>query len=824
MFTRVLSCNRLTAVIGLAAVALLSACDSAQVVVDTNPASSTTAVTPSLGLVQNATVNFYAANGTTLLGMGETGADGRVNVTVSNHTGPIVVEVLGDDVDARYYDEAAGTLLAFPAGQRMRALVAGPGGAVGVTPLTEVAYQAALLEGAFPLTVAAVNAINEQVRAALAPGLVSILSVPTLVDGATAANSLQDNEAGRYALVLAALAELANGQAAPALAVLQALAADASDGVIDGQNGAGSVNAPYGNFITDMSAALNTAAGTYANASLQANAPAQAPQSTTVGDDDGGNGGGNDGPNGTTQAATVNASLVSQFMLVATSNQSGSPFTDDQMVMAVVTGDGTLQIDDGPVLGNPFERDSGNGFTGTEIIWLDTAADIEYALSNNSTGRFNEINVGDASAPVGSGVPAFLGQLVQQSTGGGGPANIELVQALAGTYTVSEVVDGMHSRGTVTIAADGALDYDTDLAFAVDDYDAVFDRRFLDEPAYFIETTNDGSGPRFDLLLDDNDNLIGVRYHPMGFGSDGGSEVAFASSETSDPETGNNGPTTLAAVANNGITGIVNGTEYTDPDDITLTSFNDGRFFLQASGNNSTWRIQVTEAVGTYACSESGQDPSPITLQHLTGAGTGPNTGDGARDGDCTIKVVQAGPIYEGFFTGTLISNSETPLPVTDGYFYHDPANPNDTGSASDDDPLGAAETGVSGVVDGIRTTIVSSNAYNDLGSGYFGVNITDSNGPDGATRRWTMRAPLEEGSHPCNFANNERAFNTEISLFDGVDFFSASGDTGCTITVTSLTSEQLEATFSGNAAVFRNNMLQGVTIQDGVVRLAAPQ
>ena len=86
------------------------------------------------------------------------------------------------------------------------------------------------------------------------------------------------------------------------------------------------------------------------------------------------------------------------------------------------------------------------------------------------------------------------------------------------------------------------------------------------------------------------------------------------------------------------------------------------------------------------------------------------------------------------------------------------------------------------------------------------------------------MRAPLEEGSHPCNFANNERAFNTAISLFDGVDFFSASGDTGCTITVTSLTSEQLEATFSGNAAVFRNNMLQGVTIQDGVVRLAAPQ
>ena len=733
--------------VSLAALAGLSACDSAQVLVDSTPSSTATTVTPSLGLVRNATVNLYAQDGATLLGSSETGADGRVDVSVSGYNGPIVVEVLGDDVDAVYYDEASMTLLSFPAGQRMRALVPGPGGNVGVTPLTEVAYQTALLEDAFPLTTNDVNTINEAVRAALAPGLVSILSVPTLVDASTPANTLADTEAGRYALILAALAELGSGQAAPALAVLEALAADAADGAIDGQNADGSVGAPYADFINDMSGALNTAASSYADTDLQASASAQAPQSTTVSS---GQGGG-DGPNGTTQPATVNSALVSQYMLVATSNQSGSPFTDDQMVMAVVTGDGTLQIDDGPVLGNPFERDSGNGFTGTEIIWLDTNANIEYALSNNSTGSFNEINVGDASAAApGSGVPAFLGQLIQQSTGGGGPDNIELVQALAGTYTVSEVIDGMHSRGTITIASDGAIDFDTGVSFAVSDYDAIFDRRFLSEPAYFIETTSDGSGPRIDLQLDDNDQLIGVRYFPEGRGGGGDTEVAVSSGDgggaSADPETGNDGPTNLAAVASNGITGIVNGTEYTDPDDITFTSFNDGRFFLQASGSNSTWRIQVTEAVGTYACSDSAQDASPITLQHLTGAGTGPNTGDGARDGDCTIKVTQAGPIYEGFFTGTLLSNQDTPLPLTDGYFYYDPANPNDTGSASDDAPLGAAETGVSGVVDGIRTTIVSSNAYNDLGSGYFGVNITDSNGPDGATRRWTMRAPLEEG------------------------------------------------------------------------------
>lgn len=660
----------------LIALAGLSACGSDQEPLNTPPASTTTRVVPSLGLVQNATVNIYAADGTTLLGTSDTGAEGQVDIAFSGYGGPILVEVLGDDVDAVYYDEASGTLQNFLAGSRMRALVAGPGGDVGVTPLTEVAYQTAVLEGAFPLTAAGVDIINEAIRAALAPGLASILSVPTVVDANTSANSLADTEPGRYALLLAALAELGSGQASPALAVLQALTADAADGVIDGQNGGGSVGAPYGDFINEMAAALSTAAGTYADASLQANASAQAPQSTTV--SDGSAGGGS--PNGTTQAATVNASLVSQYLLTTTANQSGSPFTDGQMVMVVVTGDGTLQIDDGPILSNPFVRDTGNGFNANEIIWLDAAADIEYALSNNSTGTFNEINVGDASAPVGNGVPAFLGQLIEQSSGGGGPANIELVQALAGTYTVTEVVEGTHDRGTVTIAADGALDYDTNRAFAVDDYDAIFDRRFLDEPAYFIETTSDGSGPRFDLLLDDSDNLIGVRYYPMGRGNGLDGHVEFGSTTPSDP------------------------------------------------------------------------------------------------------------------------------------------------GTATGDAPLGAGETGMSGVVDGIRTTIVSSNAYNDLGSGYFGVNLTDSNGPGGATRRWTMRAPLEEGSHPCNFANSERAFNTEISLHDGVNFFSASGDTGCTITVTSLSSDLLEATFSGNAVVFRDNMLQGVVIENGVVRLAAPQ
>ena len=107
--------------------------------------------------------------------------------------------------------------------------------------------------------------------------------------------------------------------------------------------------------------------------------------------------------------------------------------------------------------------------------------------------------------------------------------------------------------------------------------------------------------------------------------------------------------------------------------------------------------------------------------------------------------------------------------------------------------------------------------------NGYFGLAVTDTQGPDNATRRWTMRAPLEVGTHACRFAGNDEPVNTEISLNDGVDFFAVSGDTGCEITVTSISGGLLEATFSGTAAVFRDNRLESVAIESGVVRLSAP-
>ena len=65
---------------------------------------------PSLGLITNATVNFYQADGTTLIDSGDTGTSGVVTVNAGSYNGPVVVEVLGDDIDAMYFDEALATV------------------------------------------------------------------------------------------------------------------------------------------------------------------------------------------------------------------------------------------------------------------------------------------------------------------------------------------------------------------------------------------------------------------------------------------------------------------------------------------------------------------------------------------------------------------------------------------------------------------------------------------------------------------------------------------------------------------------------------------
>tara|TARA_R110002124_G_scaffold162662_25_gene329925 strand:+ start:11151 stop:14111 length:2961 start_codon:yes stop_codon:yes gene_type:complete len=264
------------------------------------PAASSVAVSPSLGLVRNAQVKIFQADGTTLLGEGTSSNSGVVDVSYVNYTGAVVIEILGGGT-ATYFDESLQVYTALPAGERIRAMAVLPDVDIAVTPLTNLAYEIAKARGASPLTADDVNEINEQVRAAIAPGIDSILAVPELVSAATA-DVLDNTDAGRHALILAALADLSSGDASPALNTLRALANDGADSALDGMvDGSSSITVPYSDFVADMSAALVRQAAIYGNGALQAVAADQAPSSAAVEEvDTGGTGGtGGSGTGGT---------------------------------------------------------------------------------------------------------------------------------------------------------------------------------------------------------------------------------------------------------------------------------------------------------------------------------------------------------------------------------------------------------------------------------------------------------------------------------------------------------------------------------------------
>ncbi len=170
----------------------------------------------------------------------------------------------------------------------------------------------------------------------------------------------------------------------------------------------------------------------------------------------GGSGGG-----GTTPA-TINAALVNTYNLKfyagggeGCSGGTVCPYSEGQDVPVVVNGDGTLSIP-GKVLTNPYYRSYGSGPHLPEIIWLDAATNLEYALSDNEGGTFNEINVGDASRPQGPfGTPVFLGQIRTPEVAGNAA-----LQAIAGDYEFERQYAGTNvSWNQVTLSADGAMTF-----------------------------------------------------------------------------------------------------------------------------------------------------------------------------------------------------------------------------------------------------------------------------------------------------------------------------------------------------------------------------
>ena len=105
--------------------------------------------------------------------------------------------------------------------------------------------------------------------------------------------------------------------------------------------------------------------------------------------------------------ATINTGLVKNYDLIYNQTQAGGGYVANQKVTAIVSSNGDLVINGFVLKNSYYDKINGADFTG-EVIWKDV--NIKYALSNNTTGVFNEINVFDTNK-----TNPFLGQFVLET-------------------------------------------------------------------------------------------------------------------------------------------------------------------------------------------------------------------------------------------------------------------------------------------------------------------------------------------------------------------------------------------------------------------------
>lgn len=175
------------------------------------------------------------------------------------------------------------------------------------------------------------------------------------------------------------------------------------------------------------------------------------------------------------------------FVMEFSTQNEGAPYTLGDLATFAFSISGSLAVDLNPeaVDGDEIVMAA---FTpvGGEFRWEDAAGGFAYVAST-AGDTINEINV---FALAGG---AFVGQFTPFSLE---PIpNIGLVTALAGTYPVTGVLRGSHTRNTVSITANGGIDFDAGTTFLRSQIQTIFDRLFIqDEPRIQVSYGSDDDG------------------------------------------------------------------------------------------------------------------------------------------------------------------------------------------------------------------------------------------------------------------------------------------------------------------------------------------
>lgn len=645
-------------------------------------------VAPSLGRINRGIARAFSLNGNPLSDPVTLDANGTAIVQIpATHDEPLLIEVSGAD-DADYFDEAANSTVLYPADQRIRALLPGPRDEVGVSILTELAVRLAEASGE-DIDLDIIELANERIRAALAEDVSDLLTPPVIVDGSTATGDLDDDDAGRLAARLGALAMLAEGDATPALTILRQLAEDVADGNIDGNGVEGPIEGltyDPATFSADFIAAIQAFAAAFGTEALQTRAASAMPQTSI----------GSIVRPGSNVPATINPGLVGDYLLTYFEAEAGGPFMEGETVMVIVGDDNTLQVGD-LLLQDPYHLVQNDGFVfATEIIWLDDATGIAYALSNNETGVFNDLNLGDTTQPQPSGFPLFLGQLFEDESGNDlacGAIGVfgqsrpgtgaGLLATCAGTYEVLRVQQGEHIRMTVTIDDSGNVDFDTGVSAAAADITSLSDQVSGTRSGFFVGFAADlgevnqisvypasGGGIR-DIsanILGTPSTLVRVSMLP---------ELDASEADGSDLPAGD---VIGATIGDNPVvtTEPIGGNSSILASE-TATTFslmgNDG---LQVNG--SSWQlVNIPKETGTFHCSPATMLGIRVNLPTAVGRAGG-NLGNDTSDGSgrCTmviesIELDGSGDLQAvtGTFSAELLRGFDAvALPtVTDGFF-----------------------------------------------------------------------------------------------------------------------------------------------------------
>lgn len=196
------------------------------------------------GPVSGAAISFYALNadGSKAAQLGTTVSDTKGNYTVTLTPAP-TTPFLAETSGGTYVDEVTGLNVVLSATDKLTAVLPVGTTRATVTPLTHIAAARAqaLAAGGTPLATA-VDSSNTGV--ATQYGIADIVATlsPAANNATSVATASRDERI--YALVLAGIVQQASSVGVRAIDLANALAEDAKDGILDGNNGAVAITVP----------------------------------------------------------------------------------------------------------------------------------------------------------------------------------------------------------------------------------------------------------------------------------------------------------------------------------------------------------------------------------------------------------------------------------------------------------------------------------------------------------------------------------------------------------------------------------------------------